>query len=804
MIILLRVLLRTILRLRGALRHHIDRTSYLNDSYHCATRTKLRLLQNSTGRIVAGSPTVAFAIFISTVGQSAVSTRSKTQKVNNAANQDVDKSVQKIKQSQKKTKSAAKQQIIKDKSPKVIESPIKKSTTKKTSRRRLNLDKKGETEDTSLVRDCNMDSNESIKILRDNHCDNIATVELIRTNLTQLNATKDLKKVSNSKLQQKTSGMSVKLSPLIVTPKSTPPKLSLTPHRSKKTPKKSPIALGSPKTHSLAIPKLLKSPRKLSLAAADEESPDRKVSAASPKIKHKKSDRKLKTMVRKFSKSPKIVLKLPKSKSKSHKLKLSPSQTRKNSLKTSSSTATSNFSQISANELSSPKRKNLSPIKRRLLNSKTFTKTLTASQIKDVLAEPVVLLEKLSPEDIKRKYTPSKTQLNTSLKVNIYPLIDARRESEVIVKRIFSDVSPKRNSSTKLRSSSTEKLRISNTNKISPKIKHNTLIQEKERSSVPLMSSTPREDKTQLMDTSFTSNTSIVSVNNTSLNARLRHRSQSNVHLSSITDKNTDIENVSRPSLFDKEISNTSQSRSSSVVKRDVTYDKNNTMEKGQGNMKDNTYELEQPQTLNLQQMINNKRISVNANLNLKDTIKKPKVRFADITSDSANARQSINKKSSPRTYGGTPQARVSLSKIQVTPKTKALVENKSDKKSSMKKKIPNFGKIHEQMFAKSESLVDAKKRLEARHLAFTTNKTISKVNVKTEGKKPLPTDTKDGIHNRFGYRLKKPEATHLVLKKQTVFSREKQKHETRMMLQGVRTNRRFELQMKARNLDPS
>lgn len=42
-----------------------------------------------------------------------------------------------------------------------------------------------------------------------------------------------------------------------------------------------------------------------------------------------------------------------------------------------------------------------------------------------------------------------------------------------------------------------------------------------------------------------------------------------------------------------------------------------------------------------------------------------------------------------------------------------------TEKKSSTKK-VPNFGKIHERMFNKSESLVDAKKRLEARHLAFS------------------------------------------------------------------------------------
>jgi len=42
------------------------------------------------------------------------------------------------------------------------------------------------------------------------------------------------------------------------------------------------------------------------------------------------------------------------------------------------------------------------------------------------------------------------------------------------------------------------------------------------------------------------------------------------------------------------------------------------------------------------------------------------------------------------------------------------------------------------------------------------------------EEKKPLPSDTRDGIHNRFGFKLKKPEATHLILKKQPVFLKER------------------------------
>jgi len=51
------------------------------------------------------------------------------------------------------------------------------------------------------------------------------------------------------------------------------------------------------------------------------------------------------------------------------------------------------------------------------------------------------------------------------------------------------------------------------------------------------------------------------------------------------------------------------------------------------------------------------------------------------------------------------------------------------------------------------------------------------------EEKKPLPSDTGDGIHNRFGFKLKKPEATHLILKKQPVFLKERY---TRFILRKI------------------
>lgn len=57
-------------------------------------------------------------------------------------------------------------------------------------------------------------------------------------------------------------------------------------------------------------------------------------------------------------------------------------------------------------------------------------------------------------------------------------------------------------------------------------------------------------------------------------------------------------------------------------------------------------------------------------------------------------------------------------------------------------------------------------------HKLFTaTKKVFPKIDAKKEDK-PLPTDTKDGTHNRFGFKLRKNEATHVMLKKQPTFSR--------------------------------
>lgn len=800
------------------------------------------------------------------ISGSAVSTRSR-KKINNV-DEDTAELIQQTRQSQRREKSlegTAKQSARKKSSDAKV--MLRKSARKKTSRRRLNLTQEAENENDFPVQNKIIDTNESIKIPRNKH-NKTSTTEHIKHNLSQSNTSEDLdsNKMLNKKLQRKTAVIDAKDSSINVTPKSTPPKLSLTPHRSKKTPKKSPISLGSPKTHSITVPRLFKSPRKLSLLTQSEENLNKSDESQNEKLEKTKKDKlhnsskshkrltppvaqskrrksgiDLKTIVRKFSKSPKIVLRSPKSKkSKSRKLKLlSPSQkVRQNSLRTSnissdiSTTPDFDAAQSKIRTKKSRKEKNLSKANCGLI------KTQTISQEKDMLTEPIVLLKRLSPERIQNMLTiTNKIQSETSLTTRS-PLINTRNSYKVLTTSVGSDISVNRNSNTQLQNSNVKKL----TNRVSPRIKYNTLTQGKDRSSVPLISSTPREEKISL-NMNLTFNTPIVNINEDNIfSIKSQRKNQSNV--SNVMDKNTTIENISKSSLFENYISDASQFHISNVTKQDTTYEKDSstTPEKKQENEKRNTYELEQPQTLSLRQMIK-KRTSTDANLSSKENLKKTKVHFADEKFDAKNVNKSINNlsgsnishnvnmqnnnivnsahksrkvetpkfnqnslalpfktRSSPRTNIVTP--RIQLNKSQVTPKPFTLMENKSEKKSSTKK-VPNFGKIHEQMFAKSESLVDAKKRLQARHLAFSTKKILSKIGTKKEEKKPLPTDTKDGTHNRFGFKLRKNEATHVILKKQITFSRQKQQQETRMTLKGVRMNRRFELQMKARNLNP-
>ncbi|EZA59002.1 hypothetical protein DMN91_011305 [Ooceraea biroi] len=809
-------------------------------------------------------------------------TRSKAQKLNNT-NRDAIKSVEKkSQQSQRKKKSSnVKSDSEGKQSPKSSKAKKKKfteSVKKKGSHRKLILTEEVEDMGKFLLHGNLSTSSNELRVktesegkVRNKSNTSVQVKELTKDGGSPLNSSRDLKrnKTPSKRLKWKVVLTGVNISPSMVTPKSTPPKLSLTPHRSKKTPKKSPISLGSPKTHTKAVPRLFKSPRKLSLSSisglentdkpssgktrkktsskskknsSGELSPSDKDSSVSPveKSKRKKSSLNPKPTVRRFSNQSKRALKPQKTKKSSSpsKLRLSSPHVDKDASKMSSPNTTRSLDDARSSRTSTPSARNrtLLAIKRRL-NPKLRLPQMTASQIKHVLAGPVVLVEKLPSENIRSTSTISRTTSNTSIKVKS-PLTERRNSSKkltpIITKspgklNVFAD----RNSGSKLKPSRAG----GSTDRLSPRNKENTLTQKKERSSIPLMSSTPREEKIPLMDMNLTSATPILSLTNVSFNTR---SSRSNTRLSDIMDKSTIIANISRPSLMGRSVNGASRSYLSNDTIQQTAYETATPLKEDK-NKKDNTYELEQSRTVNLQRMIR-KRSSTDANLTPKMDNKKTKVCFVNGTSDTNSAGKSIKwtasrssvsqnntrssitssahklrqmeipkfrrsplvsalkRKSSLLKSESTPTTRLNMT--QNTPKTFGSVLKKSEKKSSVKKK-PDFAKIHERMFARSESLVDAKKRLESRHMAVFGNKAAPKADEsKKEEKKPLPSDTNDGTHNRFGFKLRKTEAVKIMSKKQPSLSRQKQQQKARMVLKGVRTNRRFELQMKSRNLN--
>ncbi|KAK0182814.1 hypothetical protein PV327_000911 [Microctonus hyperodae] len=145
-------------------------------------------------------------------------------------------------------------------------------------------------------------------------------------------------------------------------------------------------------------------------------------------------------------------------------------------------------------------------------------------------------------------------------------------------------------------------------------------------------------------------------------------------------------------------------------------------------------------------------------------------------------------------------------------PRLSMTAEKKVDVKTMSARKAPNFAQIHQKKFAKMESLVDAKKRVEQRHNALinnasatatSTSKTPMNSASHSSATKTKPSDAINGAFNRFGYRIRKEEAPKVISKQPPLKKTEEKTTEKRMALKGVRTNRRFELQMKMRNINP-
>ncbi|XP_076287846.1 uncharacterized protein LOC143212690 isoform X2 [Lasioglossum baleicum] len=262
--------------------------------------------------------------------------------------------------------------------------------------------------------------------------------------------------------------------------------------------------------------------------------------------------------------------------------------------------------------------------------------------------------------------------------------------------------------------------------------------------------------------------------------------------------------------------------------------------EQGSARKKNETYELMEPETPNLQRKLRERQNITDrrANSNVKETKKTLNAHLKRLSLDKKRTRipvlqtsrqkkiqaeKSINRTvaihenksikgamlTASRRKSKSPMNMKSFtllaglrgkSKVNITsnPTIKKL-----DLKNVTPKKVPNFAEIHEKLFAKSESVVDARKRLRERHEALRTLK-VDKLRIPnlTPKNKSIPHKTNE---NQFRFKLRLNDATNCILKKQPtanpISNRSKTQQQTREFLKGVRTNRRFELQMKTRNM---
>ncbi|XP_023289734.1 muscle M-line assembly protein unc-89 isoform X2 [Orussus abietinus] len=702
----------------------------------------------------------------------------------------------------------------------------------------------------------------------------------------------------------------------IVTPESSPIMVNFTPHRSTKTPRKSPLNLGSPKTHFETPLGMSKTPRKLPITVNSPSTSDNSVMTTSSKETPKKqsqesddnklsnfvdgigvnmrarkspgkskgspvSSSKKKLLSPKFPKFPKIVLKLPKSKSPTFKQMRSSDKSNKSEKR-------------QVRKAKSPK---LTPIKNPESTLQLCDVCIPLSPMsKMAIASsktPTVLLTNISylKPDIQLKINSSMTNMKGLSETPVTtPVVSKltphggdspRRPKSMTKKR-----SPITDTGTPLRPVSSPRVHCSDyatsnsTSETKPELPHNVkrkVLELKQNSANPLMSSTPRDTiRRSLNLSSILGNTSPKRAGSL---IQERETSSSQCIPTVVKDECTGIEHESEPLMKSFIFSSSSSTHSSKVSELNGTFDisKKVSPSPEKKGSKDDTYEITEPKTPSLQKK-SKKRTLEEANLDIseRETKRNCKVRFATLpdstvgtsisqairtrvstpgqkqvlkkkpsalnkwntsitksresssvkvkASDDSYLRRSSsmgNLSSTPLQLRRRSNSSDALSKTKKndvkTPRTKLTKQNSlmlSDKKLERRipaRKAPNFAQIHQRKFEEMESVIDAKKRIQQRHVVLSGTSHTNLVNTKSKERLPLvsgssqetrPTETTNGAFNRFGFKVRKNEAVNLVSKKPGFKSRESRKEEDRSLLKMVRTNRRFELMMKNRNLN--
>lgn len=603
-----------------------------------------------------------------------------------------------------------------------------------------------------------------------------------------------------------------------ITPKSSPISITLTPQRTTKTPRKSPLPLTSPKTHSEIPLRISKTPRKLMLS----------VNSATKLNNCEKSLRNRKNI----------------NNSLLNNISMNNVKIRLNKLKTSY-TSTENLTRLAKSSnmvLKSPDIKSKSlKMKSNEKNEKFTVTTVKESPNKDISTK---ISTRSKKDNIEQKSLSSETSDLELTLTNVNNLSTLYREiiskkAMVILERIplLDDLSLLLKSQNNPMNSTFD-------------VKH---VQQQ-------LCKDPDSLKNSILLNILSKNNE--ALNNTySLNLRSTSQIKLKSHLNDDILLHLSPKATSSPVIDDKMHESSIHLDSINKVNKSFNNRKNNTININDKEIKaDETYELLEPKTPHLQRQCR-KRRAVELDMNDKRDVKRAcKVRFAAsescinksqttlLESKSTRLNTSISlcktKHVSNITVRKTPVIRhishmrsssvsnalanktisdsefkrrsSSMSNINRTfynnsrkmdktlsstlNKTKHIgSQEKKDVKIHSAKKIPNFSEIHKKLFSKMESLVDNKNRLIKQHEALKTFN-VSRLETK-DIKKPLPTEIKRDGYTKFGFKIRKADATNIILRKQQINRQKEKREENRVLLKGVRTNRRFELQMKMRKL---
>nr|XP_050848656.1 probable myosin light chain kinase DDB_G0279831 isoform X1 [Vespula vulgaris] len=603
-----------------------------------------------------------------------------------------------------------------------------------------------------------------------------------------------------------------------ITPKSSPISITLTPQRTTKTPRKSPLPLTSPKTHSEIPLRISKTPRKLMLSVNSAT----KLNNCEISLRNRKSINnsllnnvsmnnvkirlnKLKTSyistenLTRLSKSSNMMLKSPDTKSKSLKMK-SNEKGEKFIVTTVKESPNENISTKSST------RSKKGNIEQKSLSSEASDLELTLTNVNNLSTLYREIISKKAMVILER--IPSLDDLSLLLKSQNNPM-NSTFDVKHVQQQLCKDPDSLKNS-----------------------ILLNILSKNNE------------------------------ALNNTySLNLKSTSQIKLKSHLNDDILLHLSPKATSSPVIDNKMYENSIHLDSTNKLNKSSNNSKNNTININDKEIKaDETYELLEPKTPHLQRQCR-KRRAVELDTNDKRDVKRAcKVRFAAsesrinksqttlLESKSTKLNTSISlcktKHVSNITVRKTPVIRhishmrsssvsnalanktisdsefkrrsSSMSNINRTlynnsrkmdktlsstlNKTKHIgSQEKKDVKIHSAKKIPNFSEIHKKLFSKMESLVDNKNRLIKQHEALKTFN-VSRLETKNI-KKPLPTEIKRDGYTKFGFKIRKADATNIILRKQQINRQKEKREENRVLLRGVRTNRRFELQMKMRKL---